>query len=395
MVNSASPVLTGYLRCSDILFHWWPSLKNTRDGVQLQKILERDSLLHPRHPLGSHEQGKHGIQAYIGWFHDGQARLLFSSAQVTYLLSPAQVDAVSSAQMQLTPNLIPLPYSDCMFLDSDLASIEPIVLEDLFILSDTSKKLGRLNTYLTANPLLVTRRSIFEAVRRLWAAKNGVWCALNVNAWSLDHTVILDVGWSVIHWDDGAEAVSESAHLVVAKSQKYDATRLEEGATYEFVTMSGLKEKLQSLFANLPQKAPIFVISTDGKDVMKYMRKQLQLPIDDAMPFRPDSIPTVGTYIVDPMELFNALVGRADHESEPKPLERVCKHLNVPFNAIRNAGEDSKTALDVVRSMATGPKVDAQREKRWPTQQEPRVQFQPWAEDPDYADLEGIMPPQK
>ncbi|KAJ7068363.1 hypothetical protein C8F01DRAFT_1117894 [Mycena amicta] len=380
-------VLTGFFRCTDILFHYHHSLKNQRAALQLQKVLERDSFLHPRHPLASQEEGKSGIQAHIGTFHDGQARLLFSSAQCDYLRH-------WMVQMQLTKKLIPFPYSDCMFLDSDIASLVPIVFENLAALSENSKKLGRMNSHLKANPLLVNRRSIFESVRRLCAEKKGVWCALNIDAWTLDHTVILDIGWSLVRWDSSSE-IAQSAHLVVTKNQTYSATSL-EGAGHESVTMSVLKQKLEKLFEDMQQHGPIFLISDDSKGIVKYLRSQLQISIPDACPVLSETTVASGTmYIVDHKELFNALIGRSDHETDPKPLERICKLLNVPFKSIRNAGADSKTALELVRSMAAGPQLDSQREQRWPLQTETQVVFQPWEDDPNYADLQGLIPPQK
>ncbi|KAF7301750.1 hypothetical protein MIND_00740600 [Mycena indigotica] len=380
--------LSGWIRCTDILFHYHSSLKDTRDGVSLQKILDRDSLLHSRHPLASDKDGKPGIQAYVGTFHDGQARLLFSSAQVDYL-------RYWMHQMRLTTKLIPLPYSNCMFLNTDIASIEPTVFADLSLLSETSKVLShprRMNTHLRANPLLVNRRSVFEHLRGLWAAKKGVWCALNIDAWERDHTVISDVGWTWLRWDSGSEMLRRG-HLVVTKNQTYAATSLEDSLSHEFVTINTLKQKLQSLFTEMQQNEPIFLISSDAQGTMRYLQSQLRLniPSTNVLPCENGT----GMYIVDYNELFNALIGRLDHEIEPKPLERVCHHLKLPFKMTRNAGVDSETCLDIVRSMVSGPKLDLQREARWPLQLEVQVQFPPWEEDPNYADLEGVIPPKK
>ena len=48
-----------------------------------------------------------------------------------------------------------------------------------------------------------------------------------------------------------------------------------------------------------------------------------------------------------------------------------------------------------MKSMASGEPCDAQREKRWPhhsSATEPKVVFQPWDEDSDYSDTEGLFP---
>jgi hypothetical protein len=69
---------------------------------------------------------------HAGTFHDGQARLLFSSAQVDYLRYWLH-------SMKLTEALIPLPYSDCMFLESSVATAVPTVFESLGALGAASK----------------------------------------------------------------------------------------------------------------------------------------------------------------------------------------------------------------------------------------------------------------
>ena len=49
--------------------------------------------------------------------------------------------------------------------------------------------------------------------------------------------------------------------------------------------------------------------------------------------------------------------------------------------------------------MASGDPVDIQREHRWPNRtgltgtRGVKVQFQPWEEDSDYSDEEGLTPP--
>jgi len=47
-----------------------------------------------------------------------------------------------------------------------------------------------------------------------------------------------------------------------------------------------------------------------------------------------------------------------------------------------------------MKSMAEGDPVDTQRDKRWPNQTKTGVQveLQPWQEDSDYSDEEGLFP---
>ncbi|KAJ6539438.1 hypothetical protein B0H19DRAFT_1269750 [Mycena capillaripes] len=382
MAIDASP-LTGYYRCTDILYHYHKSLKS-RDAVQLQKILSYDAVLHPRHPFAA--DGAKGIQGHIGTFHDGQARLLFSSAQVDYLRYWMHA-------MKLIENLIPLPYSDCMFLESSVATVIPTVLENLSALGSTSKRLGRMNQAFKEKPLLIPRRSTFERIRTLWNAKGGVWCALNFAAWEVDHTAISDLGWSLVHWESGTE-VLERGHIVVKENQTYKKTDLEDGGEHEMVTKATLKRKINDLFSRLGQHGPIFLVSNDSKGDLKYLRSSaFQVPLADSVLELPETIPSSGVYVVEPAELFDALTGSGDADIDRR-LERICRHLNVEFGKVRNAGTDAECILQALRTMASGPELDAQREQRWPDQTEVEVQFQAWNDDLKYADLEGVFPPQ-
>jgi len=61
---------------------------------------------------------------------------------------------------------------------------------------------------------------LFERVRTFWAEKKGVWCALDFEAWELDHTVLTEFGWRLRGWKDGKE-VETAGHLIVDEHQKY------------------------------------------------------------------------------------------------------------------------------------------------------------------------------
>ncbi|KAF7352710.1 hypothetical protein MVEN_01237000 [Mycena venus] len=365
----------------------WPNrtgAPGTNSGVKVNfEAYEEDS------DFSDQEDGAKGIQAYIGTFHDGQARLLFSSAQVDYLRYWMQA-------MKLTEHLIPLPYSDCMFLESSLATVAPTVFESLGALGATSKKLGRMNQSLKEKPLLVPRRATFERVRTLWNAQKGVWCALNFAAWEVDHTAISDIGWSLIRWESGTE-VADRAHLVVEGNQKYKKTELQDGGEHEMVTKVKLKQKITDLFSRLGQHAPIFLVSNDSSGDLKYLRSNaFQISLSDLVLELPETMPSAGVFIVEPAELFDALTGSGDPNIDYN-LKRICKHLEIDFGPVRNGGTDAECMLQALRSMASGPQLDAQREERWPdqTKSEVEVELGEWDNDPQCADLEAIFPPQK
>lgn len=67
---------------------------------------------------------------------------------------------------------------------------------------------------------LNARRLMFERIRSLWSEQRGVWCAVDFEAWDLDHRVITEFGWSMVSWHDG-EPVEDMGHLIVAKHRTY------------------------------------------------------------------------------------------------------------------------------------------------------------------------------
>lgn len=70
------------------------------------------------------------------------------------------------------------------------------------------------------NPTLESKRLNFEKVRALWAAKKGVWCAIDMEAWERDHSVLTEFGWSLIGWMDGQQ-VEERGHFIIQEARSY------------------------------------------------------------------------------------------------------------------------------------------------------------------------------
>lgn len=67
---------------------------------------------------------------------------------------------------------------------------------------------------------LNSRRLMFERVRSLWNEQRGVWCAVDFEAWDMDHRVITEFGWSTLRWV-GGEPVQDMGHLIVGKHRGY------------------------------------------------------------------------------------------------------------------------------------------------------------------------------
>ena len=147
--------------------------------------------------------------------------------------------------MGFTKELIPLPYSDCLLTSSRLQNHSPVIFKtggdlrqslkvsvfnlilprfrnigpadrvhDLQMIDKNNRKLKGTDSNLNA------RRLMFERIRSLWSEQRGVWCAVDFEAWDLDHRVITEFGWSMVSWHDG-EPVEEMGHLIVAKHRTY------------------------------------------------------------------------------------------------------------------------------------------------------------------------------
>jgi hypothetical protein len=71
-----------------------------------------------------------------------------------------------------------------------------------------------------ADSALNARRLVFERVRSLWSEQRGVWCAVDFEAWDMEHNVITEFGWSTMRWVDGVP-VEDMGHLIVGEHRGY------------------------------------------------------------------------------------------------------------------------------------------------------------------------------
>jgi len=391
------PIITGYYRYTDIWFEWHQAVPNPDDRAPLKAILAHDALTHPNHPL--RRQGEQGINMHLGTFHDGASRLLFSSKQVDYVRYWLH-------KMGLTSTLIPLPYSECLLTESNLRNVSPVVYKDGGSLKLAIKKIDKNNKRLKgSNPLLTSRRDLFERVRTFWADKQGTWCAIDFEDWERDHSAITEFGWSSIHWDEGKE-VENRGHVIVKEHEKlFNSTYMNVPAgtrdNYNFgksqvVTKAALKNFIHELLSNMAQQqGPVYLVFHDcGQDIKTLKSKAIDAPLENLSYILPDATPDEGFFVVDTSDLFGALEGEANNR---RSLDRVCKHLQIPTTYLHNAGNDAEYTLLCLKSMASGDPVDTQRDKRWPgrlgdstTTRGVKVQFKPYEEDSDYSDEEGV-----
>ncbi|KAI0053569.1 hypothetical protein FA95DRAFT_1674104 [Auriscalpium vulgare] len=399
-----SIVVHGFYRYTDIWFEWHQALPNQDDGIPLKAILAYDALVDPDHPLRL--EGKKGIELSIGTMQNGEARLLFSSAQAEYIRYWLHA-------MGYTKELIPLPYSDCLLTASTLQNYSPVTYKTGPELRQAIKAIDKNNRRLKGNTdtALASRRLVFERVRSLWAEKRGVWCAIDFEAWDRDHTLLTEFGWSLVLWENGEE-VEEMGHLLVKEHQNYTSTYVQQYpknfnfGTSEILTKNQFKTRINGLLSRIAELGPVFLVFHDKNEDIRYLQNPMVGAELNISYFLPDSCgaalqvnePT--TYVVDTSDLFAALEG--DSGSQKRSLERVCRHLQIPTQFLHNAGNDARYTHLALKSMAAGDPLDMQREKRWPnhtqapagsaappTRSGVRVHFSKLEEDSDASDDDG------
>ena len=161
-----------------------------------------------------------------------------SSAQVEYLRY--WLHAVG-----LTKEIIPIPSSEYLIKNSDLAASSPAIYNCADVLKKAvrvrankkfwptllttesgffalkQQKLEKANKRLKgSNGRLTNRRLTFERVRTFWGQKTGTWMAVDFEAWEMDHNMVTEFGWSLVTWENGQE-VRDKAHLIIEERKQY------------------------------------------------------------------------------------------------------------------------------------------------------------------------------
>ncbi|KAJ3488380.1 hypothetical protein NLI96_g2905 [Meripilus lineatus] len=377
---TTSSTIIGYYRFTDIYFEWHKALPNAEDIGPLKALLAYDALVHPDHPL--RKKGIDGIELFIGTFENGEARLLFSSAQVEYMRYWLHA-------MQLTLKPIPLPAMEYMITQGSLLSCSPSIYRDAPVLKKAIRVIEKNNKRIKgAQPLLTARRLYFEKVRTFWASKRGTWISMDFEAWERDHTLLLEFGWSIVRWADGEE-VLEDGHLIVKERQAYQnhilslsfglvsfglclssLKSLSGYQNYQFgtsfkVDKKQFKANVCELLERYRSDGPVFLVFHDHNQDVKYLRGPgIEAPIEDLTILLPDTTPTEGLYVIDTAELFAALEGSETKQNQS--LQTVCRRLKIPTKFLHNAGNDAHYTMLAAKAMASGDPVDDQRAKRWP-----------------------------
>ncbi|KAI0032045.1 hypothetical protein K488DRAFT_78728 [Vararia minispora EC-137] len=357
-------LVTGYYRYTDIWFEWALALPEVAMSIPLKSVLSYEALVDPLHPLRL--PGKDGIELSMGTFANGEARLLFSSAQVEYIRYWLHA-------MHLTRELVPLPYSECLIRRSSLQTLAPVVYKDAKSLkgADIDKMNKRLKKGGGADSGLTARRIVFEHVRSLWLQNRGVWCAIDIEAWEMDSTMLTEFGWSFVRWENG-QAVEERGHFIVKENRWYTNGKYvpERRMHYNFgeseaLTRKEFKERVNALLDSFSQYGSVFLVFHDANQDIKFLRSPaIAAPLENLSYILPDTIKP-GLFVVDTSDLFGALLGDSH---DRRALERAATQLGLQPTNLHNAGNDAHYTLLALREMAEGGPLDMQRRRRWPTQ---------------------------
>ena len=84
----------------------------------------------------------------------------------------------------------------------------------LQVIEKNNKRLKGSDSALTA------LRQNFERVRTFYGEKVGTWLAVDFEAWEMDHTILLEFGWSSLAWA-GAQEVIKEGHLILKDHSKF------------------------------------------------------------------------------------------------------------------------------------------------------------------------------
>ncbi|KAI0092013.1 hypothetical protein BDY19DRAFT_990761 [Irpex rosettiformis] len=361
-------LVTGYYRLTDIVWEWHQVLPDPTDIGPLKAVIGWEALVHPDHPLRKPDQD--GLELFIGMFENGEARLLMSSAQVSYI-------SYYLHAMGLTKQPIPIPSSRYLIKRSTLKSCAPDYYNTAAALRKSMKSIDKANKRLrglgVANNRLTGRRMDFERVRSYWVSKRGTWIAFDFESWEREHSMLLEVGWSLLRWDAGGKETNKPAHLIVKERMQYQNGTYVQGNRdhYNFgqseqVHKSVVKDRVRSIINEAQERGPVFLVFHDSSQDIKDLTREDVAGHITGLSYRlPDQAPSTGTFVVDTVDLFAALEGNTG--ANKWSLEQTCRQLQVlPLENLHNAGNDAHYTMLALKSMAEGGPLDSQRQQRWP-----------------------------
>ncbi|KZV76094.1 hypothetical protein PENSPDRAFT_570434 [Peniophora sp. CONT] len=383
----------GYYRYTDIWWKWPESLPEEERWQPIKCFFAHDALVHIDHPF---HPGKEGVDLFVGVLKNGESRLLFSSKQVEYARYWIYA-------MGLTKEPLPLPCSDVLILPNELKHVGSMYYKTGSDLRGALKHLEKINKKVGKGGMdssLANRRMIFENVRTLWAEKQGVWCAIDVESYEYEHTTLTELGYSIQRWEN-EEPVHENGHLCVKeawrlRNGKYvpDAREKYDYGASEILPRTDFREKIRALIESLKQYGAVFLIFHDAASDIQYLlddKYKINASLPNLSYLLPDKCKD-GLYCVDTCDLWGALEGIPQ---DKRKLEHICRELGLKPQNMHNAGNDAYFTLGALRAMAEGAPLDQQRQARYPANRIEGLAVKEKDEDEDELDEELDLPNMK
>lgn len=158
---------------------------------------------------------------------------------------------------------------------------------------------------------MLLQRAQFEKARNAWHTWYGNWIAIDFEEWEMDHTVVTEVGISIVQNDikssksEGSEKLpgvtTTTRHLIVKDNMGYqngvfspahrDVSHIQKSydlssdyhqrfafGNSEIVTLKEIREELERLFTLHSTQSPLFLIFHGGNDDIRYVFVGILVP---------------------------------------------------------------------------------------------------------------------
>ncbi|KAH8827348.1 hypothetical protein DL96DRAFT_1606403 [Flagelloscypha sp. PMI_526] len=386
--------LTGYIRWTDVQFKWKDLAPRTDTNANpLAALLSITALVHPDHPLRL--PGDDGIRLYqCSIKNENKLRLCFSTAQLQYLQYYLQA-------VGLTKRPLSLPSSKFILKEADVEDVEPVTFNDAALLKKAYKTIEKVGKHLLGMPADTKAKfKLFDQGRNYWASKLGTWLCLDFEEWERDHSVLLECGYSMRHFEDGVETLEEG-HIIVSDYVNYrnGTWVVDRKDNYKFgdsqrLNKSKTRTKVHNLILESLARGPLFLLFHNFYGDMKTL-ESLSAPLSDLWK---DEYPDEVTkelrriFVFDTAILFSALEGSPTGQT--RKLEVVCDLLNIETQLLHNAGNDAHYTLQAAREMLSAETAHLQQQHRWPKfgKHRTEVKFPAWRVDEDGGDDSDSSP---
>ncbi|KAI8061046.1 hypothetical protein BC940DRAFT_245585 [Gongronella butleri] len=215
-------------------------------------------------------------------------------------------------------------------------------------------------------------RKAYEAwdeAKKLLSARQHVFLCLDIEAYELDHSILLEIGWSMYdsrlqRYQDQHYMIDQYKHL---NNSKYVS---DERLSFRFGTSvwSSLKQAFAELYKDMAwatERDGAFILVGHGLDSdLRYLQKSgfkwpaIQpnsiLSIDMPFPLVPDGVANVQNSAVHCIINTETLFGVHKNDlQQPFGLSKCLVDLEIPHRAMHNAGNDAHYTLHLFMDLMT------------------------------------------